>query len=213
MEAPTDGYQEFGWLSAAAQCSDPYLTPVVLRLIGVPTAGNARVLDVGCGNGHLVGLLAGRGFEAVGIDLSAEGIAVARRSHPEIRFEQLPADERVLETLGEPAFDLVVSTEVIEHLYDPSAYFKGCFAALRHGGQLIVSTPFHNVAKSVLIALSGHFDDHYQPGRVGGHIKFFTRRSLTELAERHGFVEIGFVGAGRIPGLWKSMVITASRPD
>jgi SAM-dependent methyltransferase len=49
--------------------------------------GHAQVVDIGCGPGHMTNLLAGLGLDAFGIDLSPEMVAVARRAHPELRFE------------------------------------------------------------------------------------------------------------------------------
>jgi ubiquinone/menaquinone biosynthesis C-methylase UbiE len=49
--------------------------------------GDGLVADIGCGPGRVTAHLAGLGVEAFGIDLSPEMIAVARRSHPELRFE------------------------------------------------------------------------------------------------------------------------------
>jgi 2-polyprenyl-3-methyl-5-hydroxy-6-metoxy-1,4-benzoquinol methylase len=63
----------------------------------------------------------------VGIDLSRQGIEIARNAHPQGRFEVLPADEKMLDNLGEPPFDIVVSIEVVEHLYSPREYAQGCF--------------------------------------------------------------------------------------
>lgn len=45
------------------------------------------VADIGCGPGHVTAHLAGLGLSAFGIDLSPEMIAIARRAHPDLRFE------------------------------------------------------------------------------------------------------------------------------
>lgn len=169
------------------------------------------MLDVGCGNGALVGRLISAGFTVVGIDMSREGIQIAREAHPEGRFEVMPADSRVLERLGEAPLDAVVSTEVIEHLYDPPAFLIGCREALRPGGRLVISTPYHGYLKNLALALTGRWDSHLHPGRVGGHIKFWSRRTLTAVLEEAGLTPIGFRGAGRMPFVWKSMVLTATR--
>lgn len=52
--------------------------------------------------------------------------------------------------MKEPAFDLVISTEVVEHLYDPRAYARSCFSALKIWsggtlGQLLSETGFDDV--------------------------------------------------------------------
>src|SRR5262245_17770303 len=118
----TDIYKEYGWRDANATHMHAHYMPHLFELAG--GLAGARVLDVGCGNGFICGEFLKRGYRAVGIDLSEQGIEIARRSYPQGRFELLPANERILSALGEPPFDLVVSTEVIEHIYDPRSYAR-----------------------------------------------------------------------------------------
>src|SRR5262245_55764928 len=69
------------------------------------------ILDAGCGNGHLSGLLAARGFVVHGMDTSQSGIAIAREAHPDATFtcSNLTDD---LDHVDE--FGAVVCVEVIE---------------------------------------------------------------------------------------------------
>jgi SAM-dependent methyltransferase len=53
----------------------------------VRDAGDGPVVDVGCGPGHVTGHLHELGLDAFGIDLSSEMVALARRDHPDLRFE------------------------------------------------------------------------------------------------------------------------------
>ncbi|MFD9213975.1 MULTISPECIES: class I SAM-dependent DNA methyltransferase [unclassified Streptomyces] len=53
----------------------------------VTEAGTGPVVDAGCGPGRIAAYLAGLGVDVSGIDLSPEMVAVARRAHPELRFE------------------------------------------------------------------------------------------------------------------------------
>jgi 2-polyprenyl-3-methyl-5-hydroxy-6-metoxy-1,4-benzoquinol methylase len=172
----------------------------------------ARILDIGCGNGLAVAELAKLGCTVVGIDLAEAGIRFARETCPTGRFELLPADSNVLENLGEDPFDLVYSLEVIEHLYDPRSFLSGCFAATKSGSQFICSTPYHGYLKNLTIALVNGWDWHLNPGLDGGHIKFFSRRSLSALMKEAGFRDLKFRGLGRAPYLWKSMIISGTKP-
>jgi len=171
-----------------------------------------RVLDVGCGNGFLMSQFLEKGCAVVGVDLSQEGIALARATYPSGRFELLPADDRILELLGEEPFDVVVSTEVVEHLYAPRDFARGCFAALKPGGKFVCSTPYHGYLKNLLICLFNRFDAHFNPLWDCGHIKFWTPRTLRQLLAEVGFGNLRFRGAGRVPFLWKSIVVTAVKP-
>jgi 2-polyprenyl-6-hydroxyphenyl methylase/3-demethylubiquinone-9 3-methyltransferase len=169
------------------------------------------VLDVGCGNGAACGEFIKRGCEVVGVDLSEQGIAWARRTFPEARFELLAADSDLLKQLGEEPFDIVISTEVVEHLYSPRDWAHGCFAALRPGGTFICTTPYHGYLKNFLISVLGKWDEHANPLWDGGHIKLWSRRTMSELLREAGFTDIGIRGAGRIPGLWMTMIARAVR--
>lgn len=199
---------DFGWSAAAACDSAKYVDPQLFALAESALAPGARVLDMGCGNGALAGEFLKRGCSVVGVDLSAEGIAIARKMHPSGRFEQIAVDADVLAELDEMPFDLVVSTEVIEHLYAPLDYLIACRAALRPNGRCVISTPYHGYLKNVAVSVAGKFDDHVHPNRQGGHIKFWSRQTLGGEMRRAGFANLRFRGAGRVPLLWKSMVMS-----
>jgi 2-polyprenyl-3-methyl-5-hydroxy-6-metoxy-1,4-benzoquinol methylase len=174
---------------------------------------HVRVLDVGCGNGFTCGEFIKLGCEVVGIDLSRQGIEIARKAHPQGRFEVLPADDKLLDNLGETPFDIVVSTEVIEHLYSPREYTQGCFRALRPGGRFICTTPYHGYLKNLVLSLAGKWDSHANPLWDGGHIKFWSRKTLMRLLTETGFDNLQFHGAGRLPCLWMTMVMSGDKPE
>jgi len=62
------------------------------------------------------------------------------------------------------------------------------------------------------MALTGKLDAHFTVLWDGGHIKFWSRRTLTRLLEEAGFRVERFVGVGRVPLLWKSMILVARKP-
>ncbi|MDB6155833.1 MAG: ubiG 1, partial [Chthoniobacteraceae bacterium] len=124
----------------------------------------------------------------------------------------LPANEQILDNLREQPFDLVVSTEVVEHLYSPREYAKGCFKALRPGGRFICTTPYHGFLKNLAIALTNQWDTHANPLWDGGHIKLWSRNTLGEILRETGFENLQFRGAGRIPWLWMTMAMAGDKP-
>jgi 2-polyprenyl-3-methyl-5-hydroxy-6-metoxy-1,4-benzoquinol methylase len=188
------------------------LFPAVSFLLPRPRWG-MRLLDVGCGNGFWAQQFAELGYTVVGIDPSESGIRLARQTVPAARFEVLSAAENLCEQLGERPFDVVVSLEVIEHLYSPLAWARGCYAALKPDGILICSTPHHGYFKNLAISLAGGWDRHFSPTWEGGHIKFWSRKTLTRLLIGAGFrrEKLRFRGAGRVPLLWKSIVARATK--
>jgi 2-polyprenyl-3-methyl-5-hydroxy-6-metoxy-1,4-benzoquinol methylase len=186
--------------------------PRVIKLAG-PLVSETRVLDVGCGNGAVCGEFIRRGCKVVGVDLSRQGISLARRIYPEARFEILTAEEQILDRLQEPAFDLVISTEVVEHLYAPRRWAVGCFNALKPGGRLICTTPYHGYLKNLVLSLLGKWDTHMNPLWEGGHIKLWSRPTLTRLLRQAGFTQLTFQGIGRLPYVWMTMIMSAHKPQ
>jgi hypothetical protein len=80
-------------------------------------------------NEFICGEFLGSVCKVVGIDLSRQRIEIARRTYPDGRFEVMPADDQLLSNAAEEPFDFVVSTEVMEQLYAPREFPRGCFNA------------------------------------------------------------------------------------
>jgi 2-polyprenyl-6-hydroxyphenyl methylase/3-demethylubiquinone-9 3-methyltransferase len=97
-------------------------------------------------------------------------------------------------------------------VYAPRRWAAAAFTALKPGSVLICSTPYHGYLKNLALAASGQLDPHFTALWDGGHIKFWSRRTLTALLQEAGFQVVGFRGAGRWPWLWKSMLLAAKKP-
>jgi len=184
--------------------ANAYLWPVLRRVIAGHTFGQRRALDVGCGNGATAKMLEQLGFDVVGIDPSASGIAQARQAFPGIQFDPASAYDDLRSRYG--TFSLVVSLEVIEHCYDPRQFAQTVFDTLEPDGVAFISTPFHGYWKNLALALTGKWDDHLTVLWDGGHIKFFSVKTLGILLRETGFRQVSFLRVGRVPPLAKSMV-------
>ena len=178
--------------------------------------GVRTICDLGCGNGYLAGQLGRRGFSVLGIDASDTYLESARRHNAgeRVSFKKgLIGTELVSELRAtHPPFDLVVSSDVIEHIYDPLAFLETAFALLRPGGTAVIGTPYHGYLKNIAISLTGKWDEHHSVHWHGGHIKFFSVPSLTNLLRRAGFAEPHFEYYGRFPGFWKNMISVSTKP-
>jgi SAM-dependent methyltransferase len=208
MSTNSNFVADYGWHDVASLPSHSYLAPPIVRNLRRLQA--KKVLDLGCGNGAFSHYLQAQGFEVVGCDVDPRGIELAASGQSGARFKNVGVYDPP-ESLGESGFDAVVSTEVVEHLFRPTALPQFAAALLREGGHLLVSTPFHGYLKNLLIALTGKWDTHHGPMHEGGHIKFWSYRTLSLLLEENGFRVTGFMGAGRCWGLWKSMILTAEK--
>jgi 2-polyprenyl-6-hydroxyphenyl methylase/3-demethylubiquinone-9 3-methyltransferase len=207
---------DYGWDSGEAEQSHDYLQPVVLsamRACAPIRATRPRVFDAGCGNGALLHKLQLSGYEVSGCDASESGVAQARKLCGEqVRVERLSVYENLSEMFGS-GWDVVISTEVIEHLYAPRDFIRQAHGLLAPGGALILSTPYHGYLKNLALAASGALDHHFTALWDGGHIKFWSYATLKALLSEFGFGQFSFFGAGRLPWLWKSMVVVARKPE
>lgn len=92
-----------------------------------------RVLDLGCGTGHLTAELAARGAEVTGIDASPSMVAQARQNFPKLKF--VLGDARAME-FAEP-FDAVFSNAALHWMAEPARVAAGVARALKPGGRFV----------------------------------------------------------------------------
>jgi 2-polyprenyl-3-methyl-5-hydroxy-6-metoxy-1,4-benzoquinol methylase len=197
------------WGTSEPTHAHPYLAPTIIQWL--KDAGARTVLDLGCGNGALTLSLASAGFDVTGVDASLSGIQIASTAtHANTRFRQGWIDDNLPDDLRH-RFDAVVAAEVIEHLPKPSDLCRRADEALTPSGRLILTTPYHGYLKNLALALANQFDDHWHPLRDGGHIKFFSPSTITELLKQNGYSVTQLVRRGRIPPLAKSMIVSATR--
>lgn len=186
--------------------------PTFAAFLDRATAGRppGRVLDLGCGDGAYGHVLRPRAARLVGCDAAAAALGRARSRG--LYDELLAAD---LETARredlDPAgggYDLVWSTEVVEHLADPSRLFRLAAALLAPGGRLVLTTTGYHFYVFYYLALIRPLRRRdladWLAGWVvrrradrfvetlwqvtGGHRTGFTRRRLAGLARRAGLV-------------------------
>jgi trans-aconitate 2-methyltransferase len=93
-----------------------------------------RVLDLGCGTGHLTDALAAAGADVVGLDASPSMIAQARQNFPRVRFQL--ADARTFR-FDEP-FDAIFSNAALHWVRDAEAVAGSMARALKPGGRLLL---------------------------------------------------------------------------
>ena len=92
-----------------------------------------RILDLGCGTGHLSAQIADFGANVKGVDRSAEMVAAARAAYPNLQFEI--ADARHLNFQAE--FDAVFSNATLHWIHDQELALQGVWRALRPGGRFV----------------------------------------------------------------------------
>ncbi|MDB5393732.1 MAG: hypothetical protein JWM91_1238 [Rhodospirillales bacterium] len=186
-----------------------YLLPPIVKYLGPPDGRS--LFEIGFGNASAAHYFHKAGFRVVGIEPSGDGVAIAKRLYPEItRLNEGNVYDNLPGTYG--TFDVVLSLEVIEHLYSPREFAANAFGLLNTGGVAIISTPYNGWLKNVALAALGQFDHHHSPLWDHGHIKFWSIATLTQLLTEAGFKDIRFFRVGRVPPLAKSMIAIATKP-
>ncbi len=200
-------YKDYGFHNDAPTHNMGYQLDELISLLNKDK--NQFILDLGCGNGYLVNYLVDKGYNAYGTDASEKGIEIAKKSHADRFFVQdLSVDTLPVELQNIP-FDTIISTEVIEHLYNPEAFINFCKNQLKPGGELIITTPYHGYLKNLTLSIFDKWDSHIDPLWLGGHIKIWSKKTLTKALNNAGFEVTGFIGCGRVLYFWKSMMIKA----
>jgi 2-polyprenyl-6-hydroxyphenyl methylase/3-demethylubiquinone-9 3-methyltransferase len=164
------------------------------------------VLDYGCGRGEFTKFLASLGFRATGIDISDQAVDLNRLDFPDLEFAHV--EENTPAPYEDGSFAAIWSSEVIEHVYDVHGVFADFARLLRPGGRLVLTTPYHGWLKNMLLvtfAFEHHFNVEWQ------HIRFWTKRSLTAVAAKHGLRPIRWDSVGRVPWIAKSFFVVFER--
>lgn len=207
------GISGYRYLDAGHSCAHSYLLPALRSELSrfKPSLGSSkpRIFDLGCGNGSVAAFLADEGWDVTGIDPSVEGIATAKATHPDLRLELGSAYDDLAAKYGR--FPVVVSLEVVEHIYAPRDYAKTLFDLVEPGGTAMISTPYHGYLKNLALALSGKMDRHFTALWDHGHIKFWSIPTLTTLLIDAGFDSVYFHRVGRVPAFAKSMIAIAQK--
>lgn len=158
----------------------------VIELAAAHGALRGRILDFGCGKGHLLEALLRRGIACEGLDLSAESVAATKArcaSHP--RFGGVIHAPSIPVPLPDESFDTVFLVEAIEHLLpDQLASTLGdIHRLLRRGGKLVITTPNEEdlLANSIMCPDCGAVFHRMQ------HVSSFSRDSMAALLRKHGF--------------------------
>jgi len=200
------GLQEYGWESASPLADHSYNLPAIKSLL---PPGKLNILDAGCGNGFIAGQLSEMGHQVTAIDLSEDGVDIAKKKYPNVRFEVHSVYTELNDLIDQ--VDVVVSSEVIEHLYYPQRFLKNVYSVIREGGCLILTTPYHGYLKNLALSIFNKWDSHHTVDWEGGHIKFFSEKTISSMLKESGYNSVEFNNAGRIRWLWKSMVCRAQK--
>lgn len=185
---------------------DPTISRRVALALQMVGASPKRILDFGCQIGIVAARLLQAGHEVCGVDISQSAIERAQESFPQGSFELIDSESRL--PFPPASFDACVAMEVIEHLFDVPGFIQEVHRILVPDGIFVIGTPYHGWFKNLAI-VSFNFERHFKP--TGGHIRFFSVKSLGSSLESKGFRVEEIRGLGRVWPFWKSMFLKARK--
>jgi ubiquinone/menaquinone biosynthesis C-methylase UbiE len=148
-------------------------------------------LDVGCGEGHMLGDLHQRGLlgRMVAVDLDPTRIAFAHTRYPFCAYQT--GDVHQLD-FADGTFDYLLAAEVLEHLPDPRRALQELRRVVKPGGYLIVSVPHEPFFHWGNLARGKYWD---RGGRTPDHLNFWRRREFERLLSEFMKIEKRFTAA------------------
>ncbi len=198
---------------SAYRSEDEPTLPQRLNWFLKSTPPGSRVLDYGCGEGVVLAGLQEQvriHEDSCGVDLSENAVRKASARFPKLKFIATNPDG--IAPFANESFDVIIATEVIEHLFDADGAFQEFHRLLRPSGRLLLSCPYHGPLKDLALLLTGKMDSHYHDP-YSPHIRFYSPKTLRLVHEKNGFRILERSGVGRVSFLWKSMVTVAVKQE
>lgn len=132
------------------------------------------ILDVGCGNGWIAKKFLPKGKTVVSLDISVTNPSIIKKLYSDPKHFAIAADSFHL-PFNNNSFDCVVASEIIEHVFDPSAFLKELFRVVKNGGSLIITTPYK---EKIIYYLCIHCN---QKTPANAHLHSFDEKKLESL--------------------------------
>ncbi|GAV00438.1 hypothetical protein RvY_11285 [Ramazzottius varieornatus] len=182
--------------SFLAYCS-PRIDAEAYRNNAVPFAGT-KILDVGCGGGILSEPLARLGGDVTGIDMVAENVrnarahwtkSLSRRPNPvgSVEYSCSTLEELSQEETSPLLYDIVVCSEVVEHVKDLDGFISAVSAVVKPGGLVVVTTINRTVVSWAAAIVGAEYAMRLVPKGTHHYGKFVTPEELGSKLRRYAF--------------------------
>lgn len=138
----------------------------------------SRILDVGCANGTLLGMLNEKHtILGNGLDISSEMVKVATKLHPEFTFKRGTAEEIPFESTS---FDLLICSASFHHFPNPKRFLSEAKRLLAADGRLVIAEIHIPVVTKIYNWRLNRFSTE-------GDVKVYTPKELVKLFENNGW--------------------------
>ncbi|PJB51665.1 hypothetical protein CO100_01895, partial [Candidatus Berkelbacteria bacterium CG_4_9_14_3_um_filter_33_5] len=162
-------------------------------------SNNARIIDFGCGNSYIVTKLINLGYGNIdGIDINPQIPRTTPKKYYKYYQNLLISDitDNKLFKWKKGKFDLIISTEVIEHIFEIDKYLTNINRLLKKNGIIILSTPYHGYLKNLVITIFNLWDKHFHSDIKNGHIRFFSFPVINKMLLNNNLKIVQFIGVG-----------------
>ncbi len=162
--------------------------------------GEISILDFGCGGGILSNSLAKLGFNVTGVDPSAEIIKVAQAScFANLKYQV--QDDFISENIDK--FDVIVVSEVLEHVPDLELFFLQIMHRLAPGGLVIISTINRTIESLVLAKFCAEYILKIVPKHTHNWKAFLRPSEINEKIEKYNMKSVDITGVNYNPFIRK----------
>ena len=169
-----------------------------------PIKKKEKILDIGCGFGYIMWLLEIENY--TGLDISEKVLKIARKLFKKPKFVQGTVERM---PFRKENFDIIIFTEVIEHLPNPKKAISEIYRVMRSGGTLFITTPnkfrwlhfpvariipWSLKIKLIKLKRGREYSKQYEKQKqiekkhgIDQHQKLYSSRSLSKVLKRAGF--------------------------
>lgn len=157
-----------------------YILPFLQEALQRIKTKDISVIDVGCGVGTISIYLAARVTRVMGIDISPRAISIAKNASKSLNIKNASFKVQSVYAHKSGDYDLLVCSEVIEHIEDDRKFLLELKKRLKNGGYLLLSTP---LSDSIFVNTKRYkkFDEEV------GHLRRYKTEQIISLIENTGF--------------------------
>lgn len=156
------------------------------RILNLIPENAINILDIGCAGGELAReIKSKRRAKIYGIDISQKSLDSAGGILDDSFCFDVENDNWPQDLLSKK-FDLIIASEIIEHLFLPDRFLKKVMNLLTPGGKIIITTPNFLFWKNRFSMLLGKFEYTDQGILDSGHVRFFTMKTAKKLFNECG---------------------------
>lgn len=168
-------------------------------LAELPKDSEARILEIGCGTGATgeAALATGRAGFYRGVEFDPDS---AERARPVLTDVVCANVETIDPALIADSYDVLILSEVLEHLIDPWGVMKALAPFVRPGGRVYASSPNISHHKVIRSLFAGRFDYETEGVMDRTHVRWFTPASYRDMFEEAGFETLSVGPVAPYPG-------------